>query len=100
MLRDGCAQQVEADDVIAQLRAEVGGDGFRDLDGGKLDGALSERLAGKRRNGDLAGRDAVEKRPDLPVPLHLLGKTLSAAAETIDSTTLGVDSLAVRAIFF
>src|SRR5215472_7897171 len=41
MLHDGRARQVEADNMIAQIRAEVGGDGFRDLDGCELDGTLS-----------------------------------------------------------
>src|SRR6516225_117069 len=36
MLRDGRAQQVEADDVIAQWSAKTGGDRFGDLDGRKL----------------------------------------------------------------
>ena len=62
MLHDGRAQQVEADDVIAQFRAKVGGDRFRDLDGCKLDGALSERVAGReakrRRSGPVRGREA------------------------------------------
>src|SRR6201985_181884 len=40
MLGDGRAQQVEADDVIAQWSAKTGGDRFGDLDGGKLDAAL------------------------------------------------------------
>ncbi len=38
--------------MIAQFRAKVGGDRFRDLDGRKLDGALSKRVPGERRNGD------------------------------------------------
>ena len=62
MLRDRRAQQVEADDVIAQLRAKAGGDRFRDFDGRKLDGALSERVAGpaakRRRSGPVCGREA------------------------------------------
>ena len=60
MPHDGRAQQVEADDVIAQVRAKVGGDRFRDLDGRKLDGALSEqcrgRAAKRRRGGPVCGR--------------------------------------------
>ena len=63
MLHDGRAQQVEADDVIAQVRAKVGGDRFRDLDGRKLDGVLPEHAAGERRNGDAAGLSAVEEAP-------------------------------------
>ena len=80
MLHDGRAHEVEADDVIAQLRAKIGGDRFRDLDGRKLDGALSERVSGQRRNGDAAGLSAVEERLDLPVPFHPLGKTRPAGA--------------------
>src|SRR5580658_4786422 len=75
VLHDGRAQQVEADDVIAQLSAKTGGDRFGDLDGRKLDGALSERVASQWRNGDAAGLSAVEERLDLPVPFHPLGKT-------------------------
>src|SRR5271157_5521242 len=73
-------QQVEADDVIAQLSAKTGGDRFGDLDGRKLDGALSERVPGQWRNGDAAGLSAVEERLDLPVPFHPLGKTHPAGA--------------------
>src|SRR5262252_4223069 len=75
MLHDGRAQQVEADDVIAQLSAKTGGDRFGDLDGCKLDGALPEHVPGQWRNGDAAGLSAVEERLDLPVPFHPLGKT-------------------------
>ena len=75
MLHDGRAQQVEADDVIAQVRAKVGGDRFRDLDGRKLDGALSDRVPGERRNRDAARLSAVEQRLDLSVPFHPIGKT-------------------------
>ncbi len=74
MPHDSRAQQVEADDVIAQVRTKVGSDRFCDLDGRKLDTALSEHAAGERRSGDPARRSAVEKRPDLSVPLHPLGK--------------------------
>ena len=46
--------------MIAQIRAKVGGDRFRDLDGRKLDGALSERVrereAKPRRDGPACGR--------------------------------------------
>src|SRR5277367_299983 len=62
MLHDGRAQQVEADDVIAQLRPKIGGDRFRDLDCRKVDGRLPEGLLSQRRNGDAAGVSAVEER--------------------------------------
>ena len=55
MLDDGRAQQIETDDVIAQIRAKVGGDRFGDLDSRKLDAALSERLAA---SGETATRRA------------------------------------------
>src|SRR5436190_2089784 len=64
---DGRAQQVEADDVIAQVRAKIGRDRFGDLDGCKLDSALSEHVPGERRSGDAARMLAVEKGLDLPV---------------------------------
>ena len=44
MFHDSRAQQIEADDVIAQWCAEIGGDRFRDLDGRKLDAAPSKRV--------------------------------------------------------
>ena len=66
--------------MIAQVGAKVGGDRFRDLDGRKLDGALSERAAGERRNGDAAGLSAVEERLDLAVAFHAIGKTGPAGA--------------------
>ena len=60
VLRDGRAEQIEADDVIAQFRAKAGGDGFRDFDGCKLDAVLSERAAGRaakpQRSGPGRGR--------------------------------------------
>ena len=80
VLHDGRAQQVEADDVIAQVRAKVGGDRLRDLDGRKLDAALSERVPGQRRNGDAARLLAVEERLDLPVAFHAIGETSPAGA--------------------
>src|SRR5450432_4297756 len=75
MLGDGRARQVEADDVIAQLRAKTGGDCFGDFEGGKLDAALPDCMAGERRNGDGARRSAVKKPLDLPVPYHAIEKT-------------------------
>ena len=80
MPHDGRAQQVEADEVIAQVGAKVGGDRFRDLDRCKLDAALSEHVAGERRSGDAAGLSAVEERLDLAVAFHPLGKTGPAGA--------------------
>src|SRR5215475_8406955 len=56
MLLDGRARQVEADNMIVQIRAEVGGDGFRDLDGRELDGTLSQHVPGDRRKSDTARR--------------------------------------------
>ena len=66
--------------MITQVRAKVGGDRFRNLDGCKLDATLSERMPGQRRNGDAAGFSAVEERLDLPVPFHPFGKTHPAGA--------------------
>ena len=80
MLDDGRAQQVEADDVIAQFGAEVGGDRLGDLDGGELDGALAERLPGERRSRDAAGVAAVEECLDLAVAGHAVGETGPARA--------------------
>ena len=51
---DGRAQEVEADQVIAQVGAKVGDNGFCDLDGRKLDRTLPEHVAGKRRSRDAA----------------------------------------------
>ena len=47
--RDSRAQQVEADDVIAHVRAKVGSDRLCDLDRSKVDGALSQRIFAERR---------------------------------------------------
>jgi hypothetical protein len=44
MLHDSRAHKVEADDVIAQIGAKCGGDRLGDLDGCKLDAALSEQV--------------------------------------------------------
>src|SRR5437773_2476813 len=75
MLHDGRAGQVEAEDVIAQVRAEIGGDRFRDLDGCKLDGTLSQRVPGERRKGNALRRSTLEKSLDFPVPYHAVEKT-------------------------
>ena len=66
--------------MIAQIGAKLGGDCFRDLDGRKLDRALSERVPSQRRNGDAARLPAVEQRLDLPVPFHAIGKTSPTGA--------------------
>src|SRR5215469_5592796 len=65
MFHNGRTQQVETDNVIAQLSAKTGGDRFGDLDGRKLDGALPERVPGQWRNGDAASLSTVEERLDL-----------------------------------
>src|SRR5262249_19850763 len=75
ILPNGPAQQVEADDVIAHVRTEVGSDRFCDLDSRKLNAALSDHLAGKRRSGDAARTSTVKKRLDLSVASHAFGKT-------------------------
>ena len=49
VLGDGGAQQVEADNVIAQFGAKTGGDCFCDLERGKLDCGLSDAVARERR---------------------------------------------------
>jgi hypothetical protein len=87
-LRAGCdvmldnrqAQQVQADDVIGQLRPKVGGDRFRNFDRCKLDGTLSKRLLSQRLNGYALGLFTVEKRPYLAVAFHALSKTGPAGA--------------------
>src|SRR4249919_1513275 len=65
---------------MAQIRAKIGSDCSRDLDGCKLDAILSEGMPGKRRNGNGADRPALEKRLDLPVPFHAIGKTSPTGA--------------------
>src|SRR5262249_26111001 len=74
MFHDGRAQEIQADDVIAQVRSELGGDCPHDLDGGKLDGALSHQILGKSRNDNAARARAVEKSLDLPVAHHAVGQ--------------------------
>src|SRR4051812_42334503 len=75
MPRNGRAQQVEADDVIAQIGAKSGGDRFRDLDGRKLDSTLPDRVVCKRRNRDAVSLLPVEECLDLAVPPHPVRKT-------------------------
>src|SRR5262249_48956129 len=82
MPHDSRAQQVEADDVIAQVGAKICGDGFCDLDRRKLDAALSQHVAGQRRSGDAACSSAVEQALDFSVALHPCGKTCPAGALT------------------
>ncbi len=48
VLGDGCAHQVEACDVVAQIGTESGRDRFRDLDGSELDRGLPERTMHQR----------------------------------------------------
>ena len=66
--------------MVAQLRAEIGGDRFCDLDGCKLDGALSDRVPGQRGNSDAAGLSAINERLDLTVSFHAIGKTSPTGA--------------------
>src|SRR5215470_6834518 len=66
--------------MIAQLRPEIGGDRFCDLDGCKLDGTLSDRVPSQRGDSDAAGLFAVEKCLDLPVSFHAIGKTSPTGA--------------------
>jgi hypothetical protein len=80
MLHDRRAQQVEADYVIAQWCAKLGGDRFRDLDSCKLHATLAQTVPGQRRNGDEATRSAVEERLDLPIAFHAIGKTSPTGA--------------------
>ncbi len=80
VLDDGRARQVEAHDVVAQLRAKIGCDGAGDLDRRKLDRALPERMPHQRRNGDAAGLPAVEQPLDLAIADHAIGKAHPAGA--------------------
>ena len=80
MPHDGRARQIEADHVILQVGAKVGGDRFRDLDSGELETTLSDRAAGECRNGNAARRRAVDEPLHLPVAYHAIGKTGPARA--------------------
>ena len=64
--------------MIAQIRAKIGDDRLGDLDGCKLDAALSDRMAGERRNSDAADLLAVEQRLDLTVAFHAIGNARPA----------------------
>src|ERR1700744_2949350 len=75
VLRHRRTQKVEADDVIAQFSAKAGGDGFGDFDRGKLDAALPEGIASKRRDGNGACSSALEKPFDLAVADHAIEQT-------------------------
>ena len=80
MLRNFRAQEIEADDVIAQVRRKTRGDRLRDFDGCKLDSMLSEWLLGEGRSRHDARVAAVEHSPDLAVAPHAIGKTGPAGA--------------------
>ena len=80
MLHHARSQEIETDDVIAQIGAEIGGNCFCDLERGELNSGLSERLFGERRNGDAVRALAVDKRSDLAVAPHAVGKTCPARA--------------------
>jgi hypothetical protein len=56
--------------MIAQVGTESACNRLGDFNGGELDGALPERSAGQRRDGDGARRSAVEKTLDLAVADH------------------------------
>ncbi len=66
--------------MVAQFRAKVGGDRFRDLQGGEVDAGRPERAPSQRRCGDTASVRAIEQRSDLPVALHAVGKAGPAGA--------------------
>src|SRR5262249_35758639 len=80
MARNGCAQQVEADDVIDEVGAKLGGDRFGDLDRSQLNAALSEHVAGERRGGETPCRYSRDQRLDLAIALHPLAKAGPAGA--------------------
>ena len=67
---NGRAQQIETDDVVAQIRAEIAGDRLRDFQGCKRDCALSERVVSQGRSSDAAKLPPVEKPLDLAVAYH------------------------------
>src|SRR3954470_14622973 len=77
---DGRAQEIEANQVIKEISPIVGRDGFRDLERRELDRALSDHTAGERGRYKAARLRAVEKRLDLPVPLHPVRQTGPACA--------------------
>src|SRR5262249_37622345 len=72
---DGRAQQIEADDVVAQIGAKIGGDCFRDFQGCERNRALSERVVSQGRSSDAAKPPPVEKPLDLAVAYHAIGET-------------------------
>src|SRR5437016_190865 len=65
MLHDGRAQQVEADDVIAQWSAKTGGDRLGDLDGRKLEGGQAGGAL------DDANAELAQGGPELRSSLHI-----------------------------
>ena len=77
---DRRTQQVEADDMVVQVGAKTAGDGLADLDRRKPDRARREHILAERRGSHAASLLAVEKRLDLPVPFHAIGKAGPAGA--------------------
>src|SRR5882757_1707482 len=77
---DGRTQEVETDNVVAQVGTKSAGDRFADFDGRKLDAALPECVAGKGRHSDGVRRSAVEETFDLPVADHAIEQTGPAGA--------------------
>ena len=77
---DRRCQQIEADDVVAQVGAKFAGDGLGDLDRGEPDRASCKHVLAEWRCDHAASLLAIEKRFDLPVPFHAIGKASPAGA--------------------
>jgi hypothetical protein len=80
VLHDRETQQIQADDVVAQFRAKIGGDGLCDLGSRQVNGTSSERLSRQRGHRDWPRLSPIEERPNLAVAPHTIRKTHPASA--------------------
>ena len=74
------AEKIETKNVIVQIGAKAGGDGLGDLDCRELYAGLTDGFTRERRSRHAVRGPAVEKRPNLTVSLHSLGKARPAGA--------------------
>src|SRR3954451_20845070 len=74
MFGDRGAQKVEADDVVAQLGTESGGNCLGYFNGSELNGALTDRVTCERGGYQKKGRTSIEEALHLPVSYHAVEK--------------------------
>src|SRR5262249_26053797 len=79
MLGNCRPQEIETENVIAQIGAKVAGNSFGNLKRRELDPGLSEGSVGERRNYNAARLFALEHRLDFAVSFHAIGEAGPAA---------------------